>query len=349
MSDDLIIIPNETALQVFTTTGAITPYLEKIQKAVSGVAPDLSTDRGRKGVASLAFRVTKAKTYLEGVGKQLADEQKEIPRRIDATRKQAREFLDNLAEEVRRPLTEWEAEQERIDREAKERAESIQLGIDSLRAAGEGMAGAEADQIASAIDSLQMVEITAEVFGDRLDDAEQTRSESMAKLQALHASRIKYEAEQVELADLRRLQSERDRRAREERMKREAAEQATRIAEQAAKAEIEAAEKRIREAEAAAARQKFEAQRQQEEAAEILRQAEERAHRSAQAERDRIAEEQRIADADARAREANVKHRRAVNTRAMNAFVDGGLDAESAKLAVTLIARRAIPAISIEY
>lgn len=48
-------------------------------------------------------------------------------------------------------------------------------------------------------------------------------------------------------------------------------------------------------------------------------------------------------------REEIDEHRRIVDTRAMNALVDGGLDPKAAKLAVMLIARRVIPAISIEY
>ena len=48
-------------------------------------------------------------------------------------------------------------------------------------------------------------------------------------------------------------------------------------------------------------------------------------------------------------RESIDERRRIINARAMNALVDGGLNAEAAKLVVTLIARRAIPAISIDY
>ncbi len=39
---------------------------------------------------------------------------KALPKQIDESRRIVRERLDALKDEVRRPLTEWEAEQERI-------------------------------------------------------------------------------------------------------------------------------------------------------------------------------------------------------------------------------------------
>lgn len=55
------------------------------------------------------------------------------------------------------------------------------------------------------------------------------------------------------------------------------------------------------------------------------------------------------AKADARNREANKDHKRAINNEAMQCFVKGGLSKESAKLAVTLLAKRAIEHAVINY
>ena len=69
-----------------------------------------------------------------------------------------------------------------------------------------------------------------------------------------------------------------------------------------------------------------------------------------------VAEEQRrvaaqaAADAkEAKRREADKAHKAAINSAALQAFVTGGMTEECAKLAVTLIAKKSIPAVSITY
>ena len=49
------------------------------------------------------------------------------------------------------------------------------------------------------------------------------------------------------------------------------------------------------------------------------------------------------------AQAADKAHKTAINRAALDAFVTGGMTEECAKLAVTLIAKKAIPAISISY
>jgi colicin import membrane protein len=124
---ELIVIQQADALAVYSTPNAIDPYLSRIAAEVADFSGDASTAKGRAEIRSLAYRVTRSKTYLDDLGKQLAAELKEIPKRIDASRKQARDFLEELAEKVRAPLTEWEAEQERIEAEKKAAEEAVKL------------------------------------------------------------------------------------------------------------------------------------------------------------------------------------------------------------------------------
>ncbi|EGT6367902.1 cell envelope biogenesis protein TolA, partial [Escherichia coli] len=49
--------------------------------------PDITTAKGRKEIAYLAYKVAQTKTYLDGLGKDLVAELKEIPKLIDANRK----------------------------------------------------------------------------------------------------------------------------------------------------------------------------------------------------------------------------------------------------------------------
>lgn len=336
--NELIVIPKETALEVFTTPGSIQPYLEQIKVAVTGIAPDLSTDKGRKAVASLAFKVTKSKTYLETVGKGLADEQKEIPKKIDATRKTARDFLDALATEVRKPLTDWEAEQA-----------AIQAVINSMAGAYKLEPDRTAEQIEQAIAYLEAFDLAGKGMGDRLAEAEAARAASLASLRDQYAKRKQYEDEQAELAELRRKQAEREQRDREDQIRRDAEENTRREIEQRQQQEREESERQVREAEEATQRAERERLAAEERHAQELRDSEARAEQAAEQERQRIAEEQRLEEEAARAREADREHKKSVNTAALSAFIDGGMDPEAAKLAVTLIAQRRIPAVSIAY
>lgn len=52
---------------------------------------------------------------------------------------------------------------------------------------------------------------------------------------------------------------------------------------------------------------------------------------------------------EAERRERDKAHKTAINRAALDAFVQGGMTEECAKLAVTLIAKKSIPAVSISY
>ncbi|MDE1907678.1 MAG: hypothetical protein KGH75_14640, partial [Rhodospirillales bacterium] len=125
----LTVIEPANVMTVFTDRQRIDPILEHIAREVRSFVPDTSTAKGRKEIASLAFKVAQTKTYLDGLGKDLVAELKELPGRIDKNRAAIRETLDALKAEARRPLTEWEAEQERIAAEEKAKAEAAALAV----------------------------------------------------------------------------------------------------------------------------------------------------------------------------------------------------------------------------
>jgi len=111
---ELVIIEKQNVMGVFTNRELLTPLLEKIKIAAMIETFDASSDKGRKAIASMAYRVAQSKTYIESHGKELVAELKELPKLIDSNRKFAKDFLDNLRDTVRKPLTEWEAEKEAI-------------------------------------------------------------------------------------------------------------------------------------------------------------------------------------------------------------------------------------------
>jgi len=355
--------PAETALDVYSKPGGLDPWLEKIRAEVTGHVPDLKTKKGREAIASLAFKVRKVKTALDGMGKQLVDDLKDVPKRIDAERKRMRDTLDALADDVRRPLTDWEqAEEARI---AKHKS-----GIEWFRLRTAENRDLDSGELKATIAEVQSVKV-GDPWEEFAPEALRAKADALESLQAALLAREKYETEQLELARLRAAEAAREQKEREERIAREAAEQAQREADARAQAEREAAIRREQEAKAAAERRELELKLQAEQAEKAAAQAkadklaaEQRAEQerlaaierekqaveaARQAEIKRQADAKAAEEAEAASREADKAHKGKVNSAALAAFAAGGLSEECAKLAVTLIAKGKIPAIKISY
>ncbi|WBX91599.1 hypothetical protein [Achromobacter mucicolens] len=355
--------PAETALDVYSKPGGLDPWLDKIRAEVTGHVPDLKTKKGRDAIASLAFKVRKVKTALDGIGKEQVDRLKEIPKKIDAERKRMREILDALADEVRAPLDQWEQAEEA-------RKQRHQQGVEWFRLRADENRDLDADELRTTIADVQACAVD-ESWEEFEPEAHRVKARALEALQQALAAREKYDAEQAELARLRAEAAAREQKDREDRIAREAEEKARRDAEAAAQAERDASARREAEARAAAdnARRDAEVAEQRRIAAEKQAELDRLAARerervaSEQAERDRIqaAEDARQAEikrqADAKAaeeaeaarREADKAHKGKVNRAALDAFVAGGMPEDCARQAVTLIAKGLIPNIRITY
>ena len=329
---ELVVIEKKNAMAVFANNDQLDPLIELIEKEARSLVPDVTTKKGRDAIASMAHKVARSKTYIDNAGKDLVAELKALPKQIDESRRVARERLDALKDEVRRPLTEWEAEQERIKAEEAMNAmhaEALEMNI-------------KFDQ-----------ELAAKFEADH----------EMALLMDKDIDR--------ERAD-KAAEAERQRIAREEEIKRQAEEKAKREAAEKAQREIDAAAAREREAILAkerAERERIEAQQraecEQREAAERAerekqaaveaerRKAQEEADRirreAEQREQARLAEEKRKADEQAR-READVKHRKAVGTEIVKALLaNTSLSRDQAIEVLTAIKDGNIPHTGISY
>ncbi|HGP7733120.1 TPA: hypothetical protein ACLU2H_004237 [Klebsiella pneumoniae] len=318
---DLTVIEKKNAMAVFTNNDQLDPLIEAIEKEARSLVPDVTTKKGRDAIASMAHKVARSKTYIDNAGKDLVAELKALPKQIDESRRVVRERLDALKDEVRRPLTEWEEEQERIKAEE---------AMNALHAEALAMNEEFDRQLAARIESdHEMALLMNDAF-----DREQAEK--------------KAEAERQRIA-----REEEIKRQAEEKAKREAAEQAQREIDAAAAREREAilakerAEREQREAVERAEREKqaaVEAERRkaQEEADRIRREAEQR-------EQARLAEEKRKADEQAR-READVKHRKAVGTEIVKALLaNTSLTRDQAIEVLTAVKDGRIPHTGISY
>lgn len=310
--------------------GGLDAYLEQIRQAVNEV-PDLSTKKGRDRVASLAAQVSRSKTAIEKPGREYLKRLKEAVRPAEAEIKRFVDACDELRDAKRKPLTEWEAEQERIKAEEamnELHAEALAMNEDFDR------------QLAARIESDHEMALL-------MNDA--------------------FDREQAE----KKAETERQRIAREEEIKRQAEAKAKREAAEQAQREIDAAAAREREAILAkerAERERIEAQqraeREQREAAERAerekqaaveaerRKAQEEADRirreAEQREQARLAEEKRKAEEESR-RAADVEHRRGINTAAVQALINQGIPHEWAKACIIAVALGKVPATTIKY
>ncbi|HDY7139481.1 TPA: hypothetical protein RRD89_003441 [Klebsiella pneumoniae] len=318
---DLVVIEKKNAMAVFTNNDQLDPLIEAIEKEARSLVPDVTTKKGRDAIASMAHKVARSKTYIDNAGKDLVAELKALPKQIDESRRVVRERLDALKDEVRRPLTEWEAEQERIKAE-------------------EAMNALHAEALA---------------MNEDFDRQLEARIESDHEMALLMNDA--FDREQAE----KKAESERQRIAREEEIKRQAEEKAKREAAEQAQREIDAAAAREREAILAKER----AEREQREAAERAEREKQAAveaeRRKAQEEADRIrreaeqrelarlAEEKRKADEQAR-READVKHRKAVGTEIVKALLaNTSLTRDQAIEVLTVVKDGRIPHTGISY
>ncbi|HFE2680528.1 TPA: hypothetical protein ACF3A9_000185 [Klebsiella pneumoniae] len=318
---DLVVIEKKNAMAVFTNNDQLDPLIEAIEKEARSLVPDVTTKKGRDAIASMAHKVARSKTYIDNAGKDLVAELKALPKQIDESRRVVRERLDALKDEVRRPLTEWEVEQERIKAEEAMNAlhvEALAMNEDFDR------------QLAARIESdHEMALLMNDAFdreqADKAAEAERQRIAHEEEIKRLAAAAAAREVEQ-------RAQREREEAAHREAVLKAQAEQAERdriAAEQKAEADKKAA---------------VEAERRkaQEEADRIRREAEQR-------EQARLAEEKRKADEQAR-READVKHRKAVGTEIVKALLaNTSLTRDQAIEVLTAVKDGRIPHTGISY
>lgn len=127
----VIEIKPEQAPALYIPNG-LDAYIEHIKASVSE-APDLSTKKGRDRVASLAASVSRSKTAIEKPGREYLKRLKEAVKPAEQEIKRFVDACDALRDATRQPLTEWEAEQERIriEEEAKKAAEELAIKIEA--------------------------------------------------------------------------------------------------------------------------------------------------------------------------------------------------------------------------
>jgi len=288
---ELAVFDAQNSVQIFTG-GGLDAVLDGIEAKVRAIPLDPSTATGREEIRSVAYKVIRTKTTLDAEGKKLTEGWREATKKVNDERKRSLERLDALAEEIRKPLTDFENKER--DRVAAH--EVALLDYTSMR-----------DHLSMtpdlSVETLKTYEadISAAHPGRNWEEfstrAGSLRGELLATLTARIAAREKHDREQAELARLRAEEAERIQRERDERLKAEAAEKARLEAERKAKEAADAEAKRVIEA-AEAERKRVEAEAAQVRAENERKQLEaENARR--REENEKIAALKRATDAEA--------------------------------------------------
>ncbi|PKB90947.1 hypothetical protein A8A01_03310 [Ewingella americana] len=336
----VIEIKPEQAPALYVPNG-LDKYLDQIREYAKE-APDVTTQKGRDRIGSLARAVGSSKKTIEEPGRAYLRHLKEAVKPAEEELRRFTRECDAIRDAILLPRAEWDAEQERLRVEAEEAA--AQVAYDKMRD--------EANDMNELFDRDKAAELARRVESDH----------EVALLMNDKFDR--------DVADAK-AEAERQRIAHEEELKRQAVEQAQREAEEKIQREREAAakreadlkaraeqDKRDREAADRKAEQdridaaaKAEREKQEAIAAEQLKaklEAERIQREAKQKEDDRLAEEKRIAD-EAAARAANVEHKRAINQKAVADLVAAGISEECAVQCVKAIAKGQVSAIQITY
>lgn len=320
MSNELVVIEPKNVLTLFTETDQLEEIIKQVEMEVATFEHDLSNDARRKKTASLARKVASTKTYLDGLGKDLVADWKAKSKAVDANRKMMRDRLDELRDQARKPLTDWEEEQKRIEEENRlaEEAEKLRQQV-------------EADH--------EIALLLNEKFDRELE--EKRKAEEEAERQRKEAEENARIERERQIAEEARIKAEQEAKEREERLERERQEAIQR--EEQAKRDAIAAEERRKAQEEENERQRKLAEDK------AKRDAEEAAERARQAEIQRQHEEQERQRKEQEQREANKRHIGAIRKAAKESLMTLGLDEQTAREIVLAIHNGQVANVKINY
>lgn len=350
---DIATIVETNPVAVLIDAKTYTEFYQHIKAEVEAFEPDISTVASRKNIASLAYKVIRTKTAIDAAGKKLNEDARAKIKKIDEARRLIRADLDALAEQARKPLTEWEnAEEQRIN--------AVGDFFDHISDCKTLELGANIDTIKLKLSRLSEVRLDEAILLDRTEEGELALASArefltqaltttekaeldaieLERFRAENEARIKAEREAAEKAELERLAKETADRAAAEALHREEA--AKRLAEKAAEY-ARAEEKRLAEeaiAKVEREKQAAIAKLEAEKLALIREQERKNAERKANEEREAAKQSKR---------EANKYRRARLIKEAKEAILALGIDGKIAMQIVDAIIDGEIPHIKMEF
>lgn len=286
-----IITANDVQLPVTAQSlfvdGGLDDILARIKEDALSILTDPTTEKGRKEIISTAYKVARSKTAIDKAGKDLTEQWRVQTNEVNAARKKANTFLDELQDQIRQPVTEYENRERARVREREDVIEEIRL-LAQLSGPMEPV------EYQARIDRIEIISRRYD-FMEFATKMQTMKDGAIALLTAQKADREKAIADKARLDELERINAARTQAEREAKIAEDAARAATEAAERAAQKAKEEAEALAKaeldrvEREAAAAKQ------QAEEAARKAQADKEAAEVAAKTEQERIAREAQAA------------------------------------------------------
>ena len=233
----LITADNEKIKYALTHPDALAILLDEVKTHVEAFKGSTATATSRKQIASFAYKIAQTKTAVDSVGKNEIATIKTEVKKYDNARKTARETLDGYRDQVREPLTKWEAEQAKAKTAIDSMVEVSAKIYDDIK---------EVDAI---IGRLELVDVS-KYPEDMQARAEKIRFESLELMKDAKETLEKAQAEREELERLRIAEARRVETDRLAKVEAEQKEEARIEAEAKVNREIEDANRRAEQAEA---------------------------------------------------------------------------------------------------
>ena len=376
-------ILDERPAALFDEPSMLQALLDEGDRSIADFKVDLTTEKGRKAIASFARKFATRKTSLDEAGKDLNSGLRKKIDVVDELRRKLRDGLDKQRDKARAPLDEYEQRED----DRKNTVNQIREDFANAMRVTTDWSVAEIDTLAADIEAYAVL---PEVFLDLREPALAEQQAAIGHLAGLKVRIRKAEEDRAELERLRAEKAEAERKAAEtaaaEAKKKADDERIAAAAKAAAEKAIADERKRAEEAAAAVERKRADEQAQRDaEAAVERRKAQEaeaareaaaaaerkkaqdaidEANRKAKAaeealEADRRAEAAKVAAAEkAKAEQArldaerqrNQEHRSRVMKAAKEALMDECEVSEAvAKKIVLSIVGKSIPHVTLEF
>jgi len=308
------------------TITAYNPFRAKIaemQEVNAKTVFQYNTPKGNKDARSYVFDLRKSKAAVEKVRVAEKAASLEYGRKVDSEAKDIIALIEKMIEVHQTPLDAIEAKE-------KARVAAIQSSIDFLKKFQE-CAGHSSEEIRNALEILNNIDVDAS-YEEFQIEAEKQKALALQNQQDELVVAEKREAEAAELERLRKEAAEREKKEREDKIAQDAADTAKKQAEDDAAQKIKDADdaKKAAEAETEAANK--------------------RADDAAQAERDKIANEQAEKDRlDLQRKQNEVLVAKTQSTIAISIMDATGISEKTSELLVKLVHDGKIPHLFIKY
>ena len=197
-STELVPLVNKVTSEVLDNNG-LQPILEEMAVKARSFKFDVETKKGREDIASLAYKISRSKTFIENKAKDHVAEMKAKIKPVDDMRIAASKYCDSLRDEIKAPLVKWEATE-------AERVGKIQKSLDAVKNLHVVPFGTTAEQLQIRIDKLKAP--TTVDWMEFEEEYKQSRDLSLQLLEQQHKTRVQYEADQAELEERRKKDAE---------------------------------------------------------------------------------------------------------------------------------------------